>query len=320
MIQTTAELSEILQQTELENSKIASLPIPESTQIAFAIEIPKSSKLDCWRLLRSLIDKTQMYPVLTTCFHLETGNWQEDTLKENYFHRSKSFFYDEKGRALAINTSPQFIIDTAKSLNGQTLIKSMMEEGDAEDNSYWWDNDLYLLDLKRTQNNYGISPKLEQVKAVLNSEKIVTEIDFERWLLDWESDNVLPELLLTPQHLGYQDWYDTGSNSTGALLLLPTASGWETLAYIGFYDILSAYDVFFLKHWHDHYGAELVAHYGTMLQFYVNKKPKTLMEAFDLASEHYLFASDTLILPGVSIREHAIALLNLDRWFLRRQP
>ncbi len=320
MIQTTAELSEILRQTELKDSQIASLPIPESTQIAFAIEVPKSSMLDCWRLLRSLMDKTHRYPVLTSCGHVETGNWQEDTLKENYFYRPKSFFYDESGRALAINTSPQFIIDTAKSLDGQALIKSMMEEDDLDDSEYWWDHELYLLDLKHTQKNYGISPELEQVKSVLNSEKIVTEIDFERWLLNWELDNVLPELLLAPRDLPSQDWYRGGSGNSSTLLLLPTSSGWETLAYIGFYDTLSAHDVSFLKHWHDQYGAELVAHYGTMLQFYVRQKPKTLMEAFELASEHYLFASDTLILPGVSIREHAIALLNLDRWFLRRQP
>lgn len=42
MIQTPAELTKILQSTILKDSNIASLEIPESQQLALAIEVPRS--------------------------------------------------------------------------------------------------------------------------------------------------------------------------------------------------------------------------------------------------------------------------------------
>ena len=319
MIQTLAELSEILRSTILKDSNIASLEIPKSQQLAFAIEVLPSQMLDCWHLLRLLVNDTEMYPVLSNCWLAGTGNWQQNMDRQNFFIRSE-YIYEQQNSSIE-NIAPKSIIDAAKSINGEKVIKRRIKEYDREDNQEWWESKLYLQDLEVTEKDYGIAPKLREAEAALNFEEIITDIDFERWLLTWESKNVPKEQLLAPPNLAYQDWYDINPNYTMPLLLLPTLNSWETLAYIHFFGATnSAEDIAILKYWYDRYGAELVAHYGTMLQFCVRNKPQTLMEAYELAAQHYEFAPCTLILPGVSIREHARALLHIERWFLHERP
>jgi hypothetical protein len=74
------------------------------------------------------------------------------------------------------------------------------------------------------------------------------------------------------------------------------------------------------RHWRTKYGAELVANWGTMLQFHVNRPPTTIKDAFDLAHEQAVLAPDTTILPNVSLRDHARALLGRTEWFLHERP
>ena len=67
-----------------------------------------------------------------------------------------------------------------------------------------------------------------------------------------------------------------------------------------------------LKKWHEQYEAELVCHFGTMLNFIVAKPPNTSESAFELAWEQMVIAECTIILPGVSLRDHARSLLVAD--------
>ena len=319
MIQNTAELSKLLQETVLENSNIALLPIPESTQLAFAIEVPRSQMLDCWRLMRSLIDVTKMYPVLTDFSFAGTGNWHNDLIEEDFFSR---FYYTEEQQAGYLNNiSPESIVDAAKSINGKEAIESRIKESEQIADEIWRESDWYFDDLEITHSNFAISPDPKEAAVALNSGKIITEIDFEQWLFNWELKNVPKEQLLITPDPTYLEWYNMISADTIPLLLLPTPNSWDTLAYIHFFGAMnSAEAIAILKYWYDRYGAELVAAYGTMLQFYVKQKPQTLDEAFELACQHNEFAPCTLILPGVSIREHARALLHTERWFLHERP
>lgn len=319
MIQNTAELSKLLQETVLENSNIALLPIPESTQLAFAIEVPRSTMLDCWHLLHSLIDVTKMYPILTDFSFAGTGNWHKDLIEEDFFSR---FYYKEEQQAGYFNNiSPESIVDAAKSINGKEAIESRIKESERIADETWRESDWYLYDLEITQSNFAISPDPKEAVAALNSGNIITEIDFERWLFNWELKNVPKEQLLITPDLTYLEWYNMTLADTIPLLLFPTPNSWDTLAYIHFFGAInSAEAIAILKYWYDRYGAELVAAYGTMLHFYVKQKPQTLNEAFELACQHNEFAPCTLILPGVSIREHARALLHTERWFLHERP
>lgn len=319
MIQTSEELSEILKSTVLKSSNIALIEIPKSRQLAFAIEVPRETMLDCWHLMRSLVNITQMYPVLTNDWIASTGNWQDKMTKQDFFNRSG--YLEEQRNGYLASIVPESIVEAAKDINGEEKIKTRIKESEPIADESWRESDWYLQELEETRRNFAVSPSSHEAEAALNSGKIITEIDFERWLFTWELENVPNERLLTAPDLTYLEWYDMTSAETIPLLLLPTQLSWNILAYMHFWGAInSAEEIAILKYWHDRYGAELVAHYGTMLQFYVTNKPQTLMEAFELASEHYEFAFDTFILPAVSIREHARALLHIDRWFLHDRP
>ncbi len=319
MIQTLEQLSKILKSTILKDSNIALIEIPKSSQLAFAIEVPRSTMLDYWHLLHSLIDVTKMYPVLTDFNFTGTGNWHNDLIEEDFFSR---FYYNEEQQAGYFNNiSPESIVDAAKSIDGKEAIESRIKESERIADETWRESDWYLDDLEITQSNFAISPDPKEAAVALNSGKIITEIDFERWLFNWELKNVPKEQLLIIPDLTYLEWYNMTSANTIPLLLLPTPNSWNTLAYIHFFGAInSAEAIAILKYWYDRYGAELVAAYGTMLHFYVKQKPQTLDEAFELACQHNEFAPCTLILPGVSIREHARALLHTERWFLHERP
>jgi hypothetical protein len=75
-----------------------------------------------------------------------------------------------------------------------------------------------------------------------------------------------------------------------------------------------------LHHWSDRFGAELVAHYGTMLQFVVDRPPTTLDDAFIVAWQQELVAECTTVKPGVPVRHHARVLVGRERWFLHDRP
>ena len=118
------------------------------------------------------------------------------------------------------------------------------------------------------------------------------------------------------------DWY-TPDRQTIPLLLLPTQESWNALAYLHWFGACTVgtpVAMRFLRQWHQKYGAELVCHYGTMLQLKVQSRPSTPEEAFELAWQQESLAPCTTILPGVSLREHARALLMVDRWFLHERP
>ena len=121
------------------------------------------------------------------------------------------------------------------------------------------------------------------------------------------------------QHL---EWFDP-QHQTMALILLPTSEGWQAPAFINWFgsqSASSALTVAMLKHWHEQWGAELVAHYGTMLQLKVSRKPESPEAARALAREQAILAPCTLYLPGVSLNDHARALMQTERWFLHERP
>jgi hypothetical protein len=113
---------------------------------------------------------------------------------------------------------------------------------------------------------------------------------------------------------------------TGAtfLLFLPTPGGFEAPAYLSFYGMDgpagSARLIALLRDWKRQFGAELVAHWGTMLQFIVERPPADADEAWDIAWQHDVIANSLLGQSGVEIRHHAAMLMRERRWFLHERP
>ena len=75
-----------------------------------------------------------------------------------------------------------------------------------------------------------------------------------------------------------------------------------------------------LRSWRERFGAELVAHWGNMLQLVVEHPPTDADTAWELAWEQTLVAPCTIWLPGTPLREYARSLIGANRWFLHERP
>lgn len=107
------------------------------------------------------------------------------------------------------------------------------------------------------------------------------------------------------------------------LVLLPTPHGENALAYEHWYGLERGRVEGFialLRRWRERYGAELFAHYGTMLEFVVTQPPADLDAALALTREHALAAPCTLDLSGTAQRHHALGLVGHGDWFLHERP
>lgn len=288
------------------SNELLALQIEGSTQTAFAIEARPGEVLDLWAEFRTLFKETGMWPVA----YLLAGNpkptWREEVIDSNIFTRSPyRWERNDKGK----DVSPGKIISRSKAMSNAEIIRDY-DAGCVE----------YMdvkFELEQTGSFFGACPDIQEANRIFRRRK--SAIAFEKWLLKWERANY-PE---TPSvHPGYIEWHDPGSQRQ-ALILVPVAEQSDILAYIHWYGaetIGSEVVIFQLRDWGKRYGAELVAHYGTMLQFNVARQPKDIWEAFDLAVEQVALAPCTLALPGVSIREHARCLLNAKQWFLHERP
>ncbi len=153
----------------------------------------------------------------------------------------------------------------------------------------------------------------------------VVEVDAEFARLAAEADWLdIPDPAKVPGSVPqYNDWFEP-TNQLVSLLLLPDPSPENALAYLHWFaashSLPSHVLIAVLRRWHETFGAELVAHWGTMLQLVVSRRPASAGEALALARQQELVAPCTTTLPGASTEEHAATLLSSDRWFLHERP
>lgn len=303
MINTVEALSNLLQGSFLERHAIRQFAIDESDEFAFAIEVPRSHGLDAWHLMRSYLKDTQRYPLLVE-------GWGAD----DYFAR---FYYEEEvndGKLQGI--SPKEILATASTADLEAFLETK------KDARKEYLEDSIEGSLARTRERFGASPDNFQIKALIDQQMIRSTVELEKWLFNWELQNFSHVNAATALYTSYLDWFEPDSR-TATLLLLPVENGWDSLAYIHWFGACSAgtpVAIGFLKQWHQHYDAELVCHYGTMLQLNVGRLPETPEEAFELAWQQEALAECTTMLPGITLRDHARSLLMMKRWFLHERP
>lgn len=301
MLNTREAIANLLQDSFLKTHDIRKLEIDESDQFAFAIQIDRSRALEAWQLMRSRLEQTHRYPVLTE-------GWGSD----DFFSR---FYYGEEvSDGKLPSTSPESIIADAAVVDLEAFLAGCK----AASRQYLEDSIDYSL--AGTREQFSACPDRSQIRALIDNGTIHSEFDFEKWLLNWEVQNYGADQARTAPDTSYLEWFEPDQPT---LLLLPIDNGWDALAYLHWYGACSAgtpVAIRFLKKWYQQYQAELVCHYGTMLQFQVGNRPTCLEEAFELAWEQVALAECTTILPGISLRNHARSLLAVDRWFLHERP
>ena len=104
--------------------------------------------------------------------------------------------------------------------------------------------------------------------------------------------------------LDYLAWYTP--RWPVALAFLPRAEPWSTYAYVHtLYGTDHDLVVAAARRWHERYGAEPVAAWGTMTQLLVSRRPAEPEEALRLAVEQVVLARDTIGPLGIPLRWHA---------------
>jgi hypothetical protein len=303
MLNTVEAIAKRLEGTFLDGQPIRQLKIDASEQWAFLMEVDRAIALDAWGVMRSLLPETQRYPIITE-------SWGSD----DFFSR---FYYQEEYQAgLIAGVSPEEIISRVPEAD----IDTFLETRKAASADALEDEVEYTLEL--TAELFGSSPTSAEIEQFIDQEIIRSHYDLEKWLFNWEWQHFGIERAIAATDTRYLNWFEP-DRPTASLLLLPTAESWNTLAYLHWFGACTAGTatvIRFLQQWHQHYGAEIVCHYGTMLQFNVATRPQTLEASFELAWQQEALAECTTILPGVPLREHARSLLVLDRWFLHERP
>lgn len=314
MIDTIEPITSLVQGTCLAGKQIMQLEIPETSDRAFALEVDLANGLDAWRVMRNYLDETKRYPVLVTCWINSSTNWEQNVLDSDLF--SRFYFQEEAEQISERGTSPKSIIASANSVDIPNWLS---------DRAKFFTDDLaaevdYIL--QDIEQRFGIAPTKSEVKALIDTKQISTRMELEKWLFMWELEHISSEQRLASPDLSYLSWYEPREQSM-ALILLPTVNSWDALAYLHWYGGCAAGSdvaIALLRQWQQHYGAELVCHYGTMLQFDVESIPPTPEAAFTLAWEQEALAPCTTMLSGISLRDHARSLLYTHQWFLHERP
>jgi hypothetical protein len=313
MIESPEELRALLADSEWQDAACVRLPMSGGAQSALALQVTSYNAVCAWRHLRDRIAVTGRWPVVTVAW---TGHaaWARNMAEADFFSR---FEYGHvRPGSERIDQSAQAILARSRDVD----IDGFLQDCDG----YWEArmDEFIGFQLEAMVHRRGNAPdRVEAARAAASVEAPKVRA-VERFLLDWEIAQSGLSQVLGEADLTYLDWFEPGGQPM-ALLLMPFTRGSELLAHMHWFgagSISSETAIAFLRRWEDRYGAELVAHYGTMLQMTVARRPADIGEAFELAWEHERVAPSTTALPGVTLRDHAKALLKTDRWFLHERP
>lgn len=299
-----------LQGTPLAALDWLALPVPghggaASGEIAWAAQVPVPEREALWHVARALVEQgSGRWPVVTTLWSGSAEAPGPEALADDLFMR----FPYEQGAARD-DVSPRSFIATARGIGADEVLAELAESFyplDEDDQLDVWRGELAAA---------GVAGEACAGVDAAWAECAGDRLRFEHWLAALEKDQSVAD----PER-GRQERFDPDN---AWLVLLPTPHSEEALAYLHWYGMeRGRADGFIalLRRWRERYGAELWAHYGTMLEFRVRQPPQDFDSALALAREHDLAAPCTLALPGISLRHHALGLVGHGTWFLHERP
>ena len=287
MLNSIEELEALFTPTPLVGKMFQALDIPGHQEQIFSAPIDTDRVFSSWEIAHQYLAKTGRWPIIVE-------PWGD---LEEYVNRFP-YELEQLGKE-----SPRQLIDSAREVDLSSLLQAWLTEQE-EPAQDWWQTEVPL-----TRQSFGLTPPAE-VYAHCK-----THWELDRALLEWEEEQEA-SFDTTKMHI-HIDWFEA---SKPHLFLLPTPHSWATLAYVPWYEQRTVPTMALLKDWEERFGAQLVCHYSTMLQFRVSKPPQNLEEAWTLAQEQVCVAPCTTALPGVSLRDHARALVGHGSWFLHERP
>lgn len=298
MLATREELSRALRGTSIEGSELQPRWYAPGLPPVWGIEVDNEQILAAWDEMHALMPMTGCYPVVCPRDDFEVLRVSE----------------------------PDAIVDAWLAdavADGWAQAREQAPEQDGEAGLFDWlrsPQERPGHPLGETLRRFGAAPTNAEVLTLRERGVLKTDADFECWLLHWELERFGERALVCAQ-TGYLDWFHPAACDEYVLQLVPTPAMWDAAAYtgVGMYGDRRG-SATRCREWHVRYGAELVVNACTMMQVKVARRPQDIDEAFALALDQRHFSRDILVLPDVSVRDHARALLVLDRWFFHWKP
>ncbi|MGI9263761.1 MAG: DUF4253 domain-containing protein [Gammaproteobacteria bacterium] len=297
MLESIEDLKSLVAASPLEKLKFRQINIPDTGASVFAAKLGKTDLHAAWDAARALVDKTGRWPLLYDMRFSGLSGSLEDRLLEIALSRYP--FEDETGSALL----PAAIIEASEHVDVDRYLEQRARESDEDDDTDWV--------LEEIEAELGRRPEPAELDA-----SIVYKVHrADRWAFDRQ----LEQGNVEDRTVESQTEFPPGKP---VLLLMPTASGAETLAWSSWCGAegCEAETIAVLRDWTRKFGAELYANYGTMLEFNVANPPGDPIEAWNLATQHDLVAPSSLAAPGIAVRHYAASLIGYDRWHLHEQP
>ena len=292
------------------NPQICELPISDLSLTAIAIKIDHSNRYELWKHFRNIKDEIGFYPVVTASCGDDKGSWEACVKEEDFFMRAP-FTSNQSG----LDVDPLSIIERSTTVDVSKVLE-------AHNRVYSEDLVDYVpSSIDDIRHEFDKAPTEQDVLTAMASGQAQDYFQLQRWLFDWQLQNVGIESM-KKQDSSFLDWYEPQEQAE-VLMLLPTINGYEALAYIHWYgaeSVSSESAIAMLRKWNKEYGAELVAHYGTMLHLTADHIPSDPHQAFNLAMEQEALAPSTTALPGATLSNLATALLTKNNWFLHEKP
>ncbi len=173
---------------------------------------------------------------------------------------------------------------------------------------------------RETVSRFGRGPTEAELAAV----EFATDEDVDAFLFDWERREFGDEAVIA--QASQRETFAFGLEPDNMkLMILPVPDGASAVELLGFYPVDNRPEWLRplgndLRCWAEDFGAELIADYGTMLEFVVTRPPTDLDTAYRLAIEHNTAGNATLAPAGISPRHYAADLVGLTRWHLHDRP
>lgn len=298
-----------LEEFGLQNASVLQLSVPSLNSPAYAIKVNKANRYELWDHFRNLKASLGLYPVVTATWGAASASWEDCIRNEDFFMRFP-FENDSPG----LNVAPNAILQRAQ----QSDFRGILED---HNESYSEDLvDQIEYNIEHIQRQYDKAPFEQNILSAMSAQKIQNYYDLHRWLFHWQMQEV-GEARLKQGDTSFLDWYDP-QGQVEAMLLLPIDNGYDALAYMHWYGaegITTERVIAMLRYWQENFGAELVAHYGTMLHMTCKTLPN-MHQAFQLAMEQEALAPCTTVLPGATLTDLAAALTTRFNWFLHERP
>lgn len=279
---------------------------------ALVAEIRPADHLKRWTAAREIVDQTGRWPVVSWM----PGRWEQVVAGEPFDR--KQFEYADRGSDIEGDTSVAGLLARAEALDYGALLEA---EAAQEWKKKYLDSDVAEA-MTDVLERWGFAPPESEVRrAAIDAAD--PRLGIERFLLEWELTQGPPPPD-AERIMGYARQGDPQPppDEPAFIVLLPATQPWVVYAHMeGLWNSPSDRLIRAARGWNEAYGAECVAiHPGYSTQLRVQRRPGDIWEAWELAREHWLLASDTLMLPGFHLRDYARALMQANYWELKSKP